>query len=39
MSLDPFKEDIKDINKEELNPNNQSNISKAAEINVEQIFE
>ena len=38
MSLDPFKEDIKD-NKDELNQNNQSNISKAAEINVEQIFE
>ena len=36
LSLDPFKEDIKDINKEELN---QNNISKAADINVEQIFE
>ena len=39
MSLDPFKEDIKEINKEESNDNNQSNISKAAEINVDQIFE
>ena len=36
MSLDPFKEDI---NKEGINQNNQSNISKAAEINVDQMFE
>ena len=39
VSLDPFKEDEKDFNKEEINQNNQSNISKAAEINVDQIFE
>ena len=36
MSLDPFREDN---NKEEINQNNQSNISKAAEINVDQMFE
>ena len=36
MSLDPFKEDI---NKEGINQNNQSNISKAADINVDQMFE
>ena len=39
MSLDPFKEDLKDDDKDDLNQNNQSNISKAAEINVDQIFE
>jgi hypothetical protein len=36
MSLDPFREDN---NKDEINQNNQSNLSKAAEINVDQIFE
>ena len=36
ISLDPFQEDIKEIDKNEINPNN---VSKAADINVEKIFE